>query len=186
MKSHHKHKCLYCKQLFQPDPRNAHHQDYCLEPACRKASKAQSQRRWLQKPDNRDYFRCQENTRRVQEWRKRTPGYWRNKKSEKSAVPEPLQEVCDAQPAAVVEVAQAGEPSALQALWFLQPAVLVGLIATMTGDSLQEDIAATARMLLRKGQDIMGRAPAVPTANSRHENKISDLTPTAAARAAPV
>ena len=38
----------------------------------------------------------------------------------------------------------------------MQPAVMVGLISTMTGSALQEDIAATTRALLRKGQDILG------------------------------
>jgi hypothetical protein len=36
----------------------------------------------------------------------------------------------------------------------MQPAVMVGLISMMTGSALQEDIAATTRALLSKGQDI--------------------------------
>jgi len=43
-------KCLCCGSLFRPDPRNRRHQRYCSQPACRKASKAASQRRWLSKP----------------------------------------------------------------------------------------------------------------------------------------
>ena len=50
-------KCLNCGQLFRPDPRNLRHQRYCPEPACRKASKAASQARWLAKPQNEGYFR---------------------------------------------------------------------------------------------------------------------------------
>jgi hypothetical protein len=38
-----------------------------------------------------------------------------------------------------------------------QPAVMVGLISMMTGSALQEDIAATTRALLSKGQDILGK-----------------------------
>ena len=38
----------------------------------------------------------------------------------------------------------------------MQPAVMVGLISMMTGSALQEDIAATTRALLSKGQDILG------------------------------
>jgi len=34
---------------------------------------------------------------------------------------------------------------------------MVGLISMMTGSALQEDIAATTRALLSKGQDILGR-----------------------------
>jgi hypothetical protein len=37
----------------------------------------------------------------------------------------------------------------------MQPAVVVGLISMMTGSTLQEDIALTTRLLLRKGQDIL-------------------------------
>jgi hypothetical protein len=35
----------------------------------------------------------------------------------------------------------------------------VGLISMMTGSALQEDIAATTRALLSKGQDILGGRP---------------------------
>ena len=44
---------------------------------------------------------------------------------------------------------------ALQEVLLMQPAVMVGLISTMSGSALQEDIAATTRALLRKGQDIL-------------------------------
>jgi hypothetical protein len=40
-------KCKCCLKLFRPDPRNRHHQRYCSVPACRAASKAASQARWL-------------------------------------------------------------------------------------------------------------------------------------------
>ena len=43
-----KRKCQHCKTFFDPDPRSAGRQHYCATPACRKASKAASQRRWLQ------------------------------------------------------------------------------------------------------------------------------------------
>lgn len=68
-------KCANCDQLFRPDSRNAWHQRYCGASACRAASKAASQRRWLGKPENRDYFRGPEQVERVREWRKAHPGY---------------------------------------------------------------------------------------------------------------
>jgi hypothetical protein len=37
-----------------------------------------------------------------------------------------------------------------------QPALVVGLIATLTDSALQEDIAEAVRRLQRKGQDILG------------------------------
>ena len=49
-------------------------------PECRKASKTASQKRWLQKPENQDYFCGPENVKRVQLWREDNPGYWRGKR----------------------------------------------------------------------------------------------------------
>lgn len=66
-------KCLFCGELFRVDRRNARHQKYCPEPACRKASKAASQRAWLAKPENRDYFCGPEHVARVQSSGPATP-----------------------------------------------------------------------------------------------------------------
>jgi hypothetical protein len=48
---------------------------------------------------------------------------------------------------------------ALQDGFFIQPAVVVGLIAHFTGLTLQDDIALTARRLQQLGRDILGGAP---------------------------
>jgi hypothetical protein len=40
---------------------------------------------------------------------------------------------------------------ALQDLFSMQPAVVVGLISMMTGSALQEDIVSTVGVLVRKG-----------------------------------
>src|ERR1700746_4106667 len=125
MKCSARRKCQHCKEFYLPDRRNLHHQRYCSEPACRKQSKAESQRRWLQKPDNQNYFRGPENNRRVQEWRKRNPGYWHKKNSTSE---EPLQEVCRGQVAQNEEVTKQRAVDALQDLLLPQPVVLVGLI----------------------------------------------------------
>jgi hypothetical protein len=45
-------RCLCCRKLFRPDPRNRRHQRYCSMSRCRAASKAASQARWLAAPDN--------------------------------------------------------------------------------------------------------------------------------------
>ena len=70
-------KCLHCKKLFVPDYRNRERQGYCTTPECRKAGKRASQQRWLSKPENSDYFRDAQNVKRVQDWRKEHPGYWK-------------------------------------------------------------------------------------------------------------
>ena len=49
MSTRRRRKCRNCGQLFRPDPRNVRHQRYCSASACRRASKAASQRRWLSK-----------------------------------------------------------------------------------------------------------------------------------------
>jgi hypothetical protein len=52
MKRRRRRKCRHCGELFHPDPRNQYHQKYCSEPACRRASKTASQKRWLAKSHN--------------------------------------------------------------------------------------------------------------------------------------
>jgi hypothetical protein len=182
MKSSPKRKCCHCKELYLPDYRNRHHQRFCPKPGCRAQSKADSQRRWQQKPQNQNYFSGAENSTRVRQWRQRNPGYWRKKKS----VPEePLQDLCPTQAPQNEVLVVPDLSDALQDLCFLQPAVLVGLISTMTGSALQEDIAAATRALLRKGRDILGPRPGVQ--NPVHDyDQASPVSAAASPRAAPV
>src|SRR6516164_3838778 len=160
MKGSAKRKCLCCGDFFPPDHRNVRHQRYCSKPACRKESKALSQRRWLQSPENQNYFRGPENRQRVKDWRKRNPGYWRKKNSSSQV---PLQEV-----------------------FSMEPAVVVGLISMMTGSALQEDIVSTVGVLVRKGRDILGMNPGSETTRPNDENQTTSLSATAANRAASV
>ena len=145
-------KCLGCGELFVPDRRNRHHQRYCQKPCCRKASKAASQRRWLAKAPNRDYFRGAENVARVQRWRQARPGYWRTKKRSrktfKKSQPPPNQQDSSSRDLVTQP------PDALQDHWATQPPLIVGLISTLTAP-LQEDIASTAHRLIVRGQDIL-------------------------------
>ena len=117
--------------------------------------------RWQQKPENQNYFRSPENSQRVKEWRERNPGYWRKKKS---ATQVPLQEVFQSQVAQNEEVTAEKGADALQDLFSMQPAVVVGLISMITGSALQEDIVATASVLVRKGQQILDMNPRSETA----------------------
>jgi hypothetical protein len=79
MKRMRRRKCLFCGDLYIPNRQNKHHQKYCSKSACRKASKQVSRRRWLAKPDNRNYHCGHSHVERVRDWRKRHPGYWRRK-----------------------------------------------------------------------------------------------------------
>ena len=148
-------KCRHCGAWFRPDPRNARHQRYCSEPACRLASKAASQRQWLAKPENQDYFRGPEAVARVRRWRAEHPGYWRRVRQNAENSADALQEDCRAQ-----TLATQGSPAdsggvALQEVLSAQPAVLIGLIAHLTDSPLQEDIVRSSRRLLQLGQDIL-------------------------------
>jgi len=144
-------KCLCCCELFRADPRNLRHQKYCSKAACRKASKAASQRRWLAKPENRDYFRGPENVARVRAWRQAHPGY-RHRGAKKSAA---LQEDSRMQALETKAESDLFAGTVLQEDLASQPAVLIGLIAHITDSALQEDIARSTRRLVQLGQDIL-------------------------------
>ena len=66
----------------------------------------------------------------------------------------------------------------------MQPAVLVGLISTISGCALQEDIARIARSFIARGQDILGMTRSAFA--SSYESQAHSLPRTAAARAAPI
>ena len=72
-------KCLSCGEVFRADARNRWHQRYCAKAACASASKAASQRRWLAKPQNRDYFCGPVHVERVRAWRLTHAGYGRGR-----------------------------------------------------------------------------------------------------------
>lgn len=172
-------KCCCCKVFFRPDYRNGYHQRYCPAEACRRASKAASQKRWLRKPHNRDYFRGAENSQRVREWRQRHPGYWRRKSaragpnaSSSSATSSAEQSSCNAPPQ---------NSRTLQDVCLLQDPVVVGLISMLTGSTLQEDIASTARRLQARGRDILGLGtPGMTEQEARHDHQTSDSSRPAA------
>ncbi len=147
-----RHKCKNCCELFSPDRRNINKQEYCSKPGCRKASKAVAQARWLAKKENRNYFRGSENVERVQEWRTKHPGYWRNRPKPGNA----LQDHSPAKRSQIQSVRHELTRSALQDHLISQQSVLIGLIAHLTGDTLQDDIASTTRHMRQLGNDILG------------------------------
>lgn len=149
-------KCKSCHEFFIPDPRNKKKQKFCSKPECRKASKAASQARWLSKKENQNYFRGPDNVERVQEWRRQNPGYSRSKVSYPD---KPLQDHSIAESTEKHEVAKQFTPEALQDLLTAQHAVLVGLIASFSANTLQDDIVKTTRRLQQLGSDILNSSP---------------------------
>lgn len=149
-------KCRCCSQMFVPDPRAVDRQQYCFKPACRKASKAAAQRRWLSKDGNGDQFRGPNEVDRVRRWRQAHPGYWRKKnpasqRTQPAAnpAPNPDQSSCNV-PRSLPRTLQDDCPA--------QDPLVIGLISMFTGSTLQDDIAATTRQLLLRGRNILGLA----------------------------
>lgn len=179
-------KCLCCSEQHPCEPRSKGRQHYCSKPSCRRASKAASQRRWLSKSENKNYFCGSEHVERVRRWRKRHPGYWRKKRPQgRDALQETLKEKSQVQPAHTESVANKGISDALQDICNPQPALLVGLISFIGGHALQDDIAATARSFLIRGEDIlrMGRGG---SQHLNHENQNHFVPAEAALCATPV
>ena len=167
MRKSRKPKCVHCKQLFRPDPRNIKKQKYCSRPECRKASKAASQKKWLEKSENQDYFQGTDNTCRVQQWRKEHPGYWRKGPDE----PEPLQDFLSP---ILVEKQGVGKQlpnHALQELLRVQPLVFLGLLAQLSGSPLQDNIVSLGRRLQQLGQDIVNQP--IYCKGGQHDNRQS-------------
>jgi hypothetical protein len=167
-----KRRCVHCSVFFRPDHRNARHQQYCSEPECRKASKAASQRRWLQKEENQRYFQGSDHVQRVQEWRRENPGYRCRKTSPKTHA---LQDVLSEKTMENPPVENSFAGGALQDLLNVQPAVLIGLISQLTGTALQEDIAPAIRRLQQLGDDILNRP--TPNNGGNHDRKTSHPSP---------
>ena len=149
-------KCLHCQKLFVPDYRNRGRQKYCSSPACQVLRQQTNQQRWLDRPENRDYFRGADNVKRVQQWRAEHPGYWKRPTRKPRRA---LQEACSEQANVTEELAAQSPPQAsspaLQELCTVQTPLLVGLIAQFTDAALQEDIVVYTRGLIARGQDIL-------------------------------
>lgn len=147
-----KKRCRNCRKLYIPDHRNRDRQKYCIRAECQKASKSASQTKWLNKPENKDYFRGQVNVQRVQRWRKQNPEYWKKKSSNKvlalqeTLTPQLLENNKDKHQVANI---------ALQDLLETQTPVIIGLISNFIGSALQDDIAETLLRMQQSGQDIL-------------------------------
>jgi hypothetical protein len=164
--------CLHCNELFDPNLRNRWHQKFCGKPECRKASKAQSQRRWLSKPQNRDHFRGAENVDRVRQWRKAHPGYWKRSQKPKST----LQDLVPTQPIAPEPVAPTKSQTSLQDLLASQDPLLLGLIAHLIDSPLQDHIEHAALDLLAKGRTFLDMRSRRKTTANDEDQKTNPLS----------
>ena len=151
-----KRKCKCCGELYMPDARHFRDQAHCEKPTCRHASKRASHRRWLLSEKGAEYRDPEENKRRVRLWRVATPGYWKRTARKGSVA---LRETTISQPVDDKDLAPSLVVDALQDPIFTQPALVVGLIASLTGSALQETIVETSRRFVLLGQDILGNGP---------------------------
>lgn len=122
---------------------------------------------------NPEYYRGAVHVARVQEWRRKNPGYAKGKKRRKQG--SPLQDFATTQvPEDVVVTKNAGpQPSgilqrgesdserdlgneaALQVSASLQLPLIVGLMVTMMGDALQDNIVPFTRGLVERGRRVL-------------------------------
>jgi len=100
---------------------------------------------------NQDYFQGPDNVKRVQQWRKRNPGYWRKKQRAEK----PLQDPSSLETTINQRVTAQLTLDALQDLLSVQDVVFLGLLAQLSGSALQDDIVITGRRLQQLGQDIL-------------------------------
>jgi hypothetical protein len=166
--------------LYMPDVRHFRDQNYCIKPDCRHASKLASHRRWYRSEKGAEYRDPEENKRRVREWRKKHRKYWRRTVKAPS---DALQDTTASEVVETQQVAPSLNDDALQDMNFLQPAMVVGLIASLTGSALQDTIAETSRRFVLLGQDILGEGSGSnPKGDRRDGNrKTTTLSPTLAA-----
>jgi len=117
-------KCIHCNTFFKPSRRAKRRQKYGSNAACQKTSQRASQQKWLQKPENQDYFRGAENVQRVQRWRTKHPGY--SKKTHQAAdISTALEATLITQATEKQQKSTELKPTPLQELLIAQPAVCV-------------------------------------------------------------
>ena len=183
MKRRRRRACHHCGVGFVPKPHNHKKQHYCGATECQAMSKRASQARWRKK--NSDYHSGPVAVQRVQEWRAKNPGYWRSKKAPLEKTP--LQEDCISQ--AVDEQSDDAtlKEIALRDNCITQLPIILGLMSTLSGFTLQEDIDRFGRELHKKGRQILGNRPvdAVNQKSNQNHAKTHSRFKTSAPRAGP-
>ncbi len=159
-------KCRNCGCFFIQNPRKKGQHFYCGKFECRQASKKASQKKWRDKPENRDYFRGPDHVKRVQEWRRKNPGY-----SQRTNKANTLQDLLSTQSIENKSDLSDFVTPALQDLLLRQPPVIIGLISNFIGSALQDEIASTLLRMEQSGQDILSLQS--QRRGGTHEGKIT-------------
>ena len=106
-----------------------------------------------------------DNVRRVQEWRKGNPGYWRKSRPDAT----PLQDNSISKTMEQHSDTEDLTAHALQDLLSAYQPVLLGFLAHFTGFTLQDDIVNFGRRLQQLGQDILTEPSTCR--GGRHDNQ---------------
>lgn len=178
-------KCCHCGIWFRPHPRNVNRQRFCSKAECRAASKKASQQKWTR--NNPDYFRGNVHVRRVRDWRRKHPGYWKAQEGGALAGPsDALQDILMSQGFGSEEVKlfrnclrdEFSRP--LQDILIAQQSALVGLVSMVSGEALQDNIALILTSCYERGQRIGGMVPWMHKQESADERTRTDRAPAAA------
>lgn len=143
-------KCKCCNKFVRPDRRNYWRQRYCSKPECKAESKKNSQKKYMEKPENQKAYCGAAAVERVREWRSHNPGYGKRNKKRKV-----LQDIVNSQSVPVKGDTINERPFALQDVVNLQPALLLGVISQLTGHALQDDMVTVVQKMIQKGQQIL-------------------------------
>ncbi len=184
MKRRRRRACHHCGVGFVPKPHNHKKQHYCSAIECQAVSKRASQARWRKK--NPDYHSGLVAVERVQQWRVKNPGYWRSKKVPLEKTP--LQEDCSSQAVDEQPDDATLEESALRDNCITQLPIMLGLMSTLSGFTLQEDIDRFGRELHKRGRQILGNRPvdAINRKSNQNDTKTHSRFKTSAQRAGPL
>ncbi len=147
-------KCQNCADYFRPDRRSLRRQRYCSLPHCRLASRKDSQRRWLQTENGREYFSGESNTLRVREWRKEHPKYWKRAQKRSIALQDVFPLHLLTQPSNVPDL----DGHALQDILQMHSLMLLGLARQFAVSPKKEIIDTMVMRLILIGRKSEGFA----------------------------
>ena len=130
---------------------------YCHRPECRRASRTHSQTKWLNRPENAQYFKGPANALRAKLWRAANPRP--NARSSRKEMQRLIQP----------RLATALKACGVQDLNDRQLALVLGLVSALAHSSVQDVIARRLRRLMFAGYAVLraDEPPDPPPVSSR-------------------
>lgn len=134
--------CAHCGSKFPINARIGARHRHCSAPECRRASKRESQRRWLGKPENAGYFKGPANALRAKLWRAANP-------KKRPQTQRTIQRLMDSALAAALK------SCGVQDLSERHLALVLGLVSRLARGREQETIAREIRRLMFEGYAVL-------------------------------